>query len=209
MEVRVLSSALHEPRSFAAGLVFVLALVGCGASSEGATPASNHRVGNFVVYEYAGSYAEQPTTLREEVVAVDGLELEIEVTARRGDELRRWVQVVTDTTENRDDNVVDALYEIVDGQRRELEPSGSELLRLYEWTLPDCGPPVEPMPPSQREVESFPCECQRQQMQCGEEQAVFESCDCPDFVWIHAFAEVRRADDVYWRMQVREHGTAD
>lgn len=51
------------------------------------------------------------------------------MTAQRGDARRQWIQVVTDTADNRENNVVDALYEIVDGERRELDAADpSQLL---------------------------------------------------------------------------------
>ncbi len=173
---------------------------------------SGHRVGDMVVYEYSGAFAAVPVVLREEITAADGARLTITVTARSGDERREWVQVVTDTRENRTNNVVDELYEVVDGERVRLENEGNQdLMRLYEWTLPSCQPPAEPLPPEERTVaigaDRFRCTCDRQAMACGDAPSTMTTCECPEFLWGHGFGEVRETEtgEVYWQVRVLEH----
>ncbi len=100
---------------------------------------SAYRIGDQVTYRYSGSYSAVPVTLEERVLAKEGLQLTIEVQATRGAEQLTWVQVVTDTAENQRAGVVDALYEVVDGERRLLanacaNADNADLMRL---PLPD------------------------------------------------------------------------
>ena len=107
------------------GLVCCIALSGCAATLQSGTapvahPSTHYRVGDFVVYSYTGEALPQPVTLREEIVQREGLRLHIQVEARRGSQVRRWVQVVTDTAENQANNFIDELYELIGTERRRL-----------------------------------------------------------------------------------------
>ena len=98
--------------------VLVLGLVACAGappapSSAAVEPRTRYRVGDFVVYRYSGAFTTAPVELREEVRAQEGERLRIDVTLARGSERSRWVQVLTDTPENQRNNVIDALYELV------------------------------------------------------------------------------------------------
>ena len=186
------------------------------ASSSPAAETSEHRVGDYVVYRYSGTFSEAPVVLREDITEARGLRLSIDVRSTRGDEERRWIQVVTDTAHNRENNVVDELYEVVEGERRLLDNvDNSDILRLYDWTLPPCAPPVEPLEPEARTLsvagDRFDCTCDRQRMQCGEQTSILTECECPDFVWGHAFGEVAREgeDEPFWLVEVVEHGRGD
>lgn len=220
---------MRTPPRLSVGLAW-LCLLGCGSgpavngatsaepgtgasdapapASEAPDRASDHEEGGWVVYRYDGAYTPQPVELREEVARVDGLELTIEVEARRGDETRRWVQVVTDTEENRRNNVVDALYEIVDGERRELPADQEHLLGLYGWTLPPCAP-GEGSPDSEHRTldvagRTYECTCEMVPMLCEEAAAELTVCECPDFAWRHAWGEARieGQGEPFWRVQV-------
>ena len=190
--------------------------------TDSATTAAQSRyvLGDYVEYEYAGSYSVRPTLLRERVTLVDGLQLEIEVTAKRGTEHRSWIQVVTDTEANRTRNIVAELYEVIDGQRVRLENrSNADLMRLYSWTLPDCGPPRESGGEHEeldrhreRDIplgaEAQSCRCARQRVRCDDRPATMETCECPDFLWGHGFGEVviDGESTPYWRVRVRDAG---
>jgi len=211
----------------ALSLVFGWVLCGCGAAgptnsaeplantssaaprSGAEQPSSAYAVGDRVVYSYDGSFSERPVVLTEEVVAVEGLQLTITVSVTRGSDELHWIQVVTDTPDNRDNNVIDELYEVVDGERVRLANEGmTDIMRLYAWTLPPCGPPVEPLSAETREVMiagmQTSCTCERQRMQCDGQTSEMTSCDCPDFVWAHGYGEVTRRDEhlPFWRVRV-------
>lgn len=85
-----------------------------GARQPG--PATRYRVGDYIVYRYSGAFSTAPVLLREGVRAQQGNRLRIDVTLTRGDEVRRWIQVLTDTAENQQNNVIDGLYEVIDGE---------------------------------------------------------------------------------------------
>ena len=186
------------------------------AASSEATGVSGHVEGGFVVYRYDGTYTEAPVTLEEEVTGVEGNRLTIEVTATRGEETRRWVQIVTDTEENRRDNVVDELYEIVDGERRALAADDpATLMRLYGWTVADCGGFGDATAREARALRigdaSYACECVRRPATCEGAPAVMETCECPELAWGHAYGEARLegagAQEPLWRMVTLETGT--
>ena len=234
----VMARCIHQPRGavlcepssvrcLRCLLVVSLPLFGCAGASppetggptnepDGPSSASAYVTGDYIVYVYDGRFSEAEVVLHEEVVAVEGIRLTIDVRASRGEEALRWIQVVMDTPENRENNVIDELYEVVDGDRIPLvNENNADLVRLYRWTLPDCGPSGEQLLTVRSENRNIDvsgatlsCDCQRQQMRCGGEPAEMVSCGCPDFVWTHAFAEVTGpGDDLpYWRMSVREHG---
>ena len=183
----------------AGALTSVLTVSGCIARERG-PEASEHmairkeavlETGDFIVYRYEGTQLPIPVILKERVTARTGRRLTIEVEARRAKDSLRWIQVVTDTPENRANNVVDELYEVVDGHRVRLANEGNrDLLRLYAWVQP---PHAEPWTPSltlQRAV-SLPhgvtvqAECLRHFARIGDRFAAAEHCRSPDFAWWH------------------------
>jgi len=183
-------------------------------AETGAEAVSDYRAGNYVLYRYEGSALEQPVDLREEVLEQKGLRLTIEVTATRGEESRQWIQVVTDTAENRSNNVIDELYEVVDGERRRLPNVDNEdAFRLYGWTLPPmCSGPADSKPTEVREVsitgEKHDCSCERAEQMCDDRSTNFEICDCESFLWTHAEGTITDAEtnQVLWSIRVVEHG---
>ncbi|MGE0787482.1 MAG: hypothetical protein AB7S26_17545 [Sandaracinaceae bacterium] len=125
-----------------------------------------HRVGDRVRYVYTGLFTDDPVTLEEEITEADGLRLTMTVQAHRGPEVRTWIQVVTDTAENRERNVVDELYEVRGSDWVRLaNEDNHDLVALYGWTLPDCEPPVAPLPSEERTLSvgesTFHCDCER------------------------------------------------
>jgi hypothetical protein len=184
------------------------------AGGEEGAATTRHELGGYVVYRYEGTYTAAPVTLEETITALDGLRLTIEVTATRGDESRRWIQVVTDTEENRRNNVVDELYEVIDGERRALDAHDvRELLRLYAWTLPSCGPFEEPPDPEPRSIDiggaSHECRCVPARTICDGAAATSITCECPDFAWGNAYGEVildGAEGEPMWRVRVTESG---
>ncbi len=214
-------------------LAFVLGLCGCGgASSPGAsekpveakrereaeqadqpTRTSRYKTGDYVIYQYSGSYTKQPVVLEEVIDRVKGNRLWIHVTATRATDKREWVQVVTDTPENRAKNMVDELYEVRDGKNIKLDNKAHrDLIRLYEWTLPSCQGSPEQLTHEDRSVsimgKPLECSCIKANQQCNEEPVEMTACDCPDFLWTHASAQLKRAKDgdVLWNVEVVKHG---
>ena len=167
-----------------------------------------------MIYRDQGTYSPEPVILEETVTAVDGLRLAIDVTATRGGQQRRWIQVVTDTEENRENNAVDELIEVVDGERHALDAhDGRELVRLYGWTLPPCGAFEEAPEPEARDItvgsETYACRCVRARTTCEGSPATAVIRECPDFVWGHAYGEVRldgSEGEPLWSLRAMESG---
>lgn len=182
------------------------------APDASAEPA--YEVGDYIVYRYTGSFTDEPVTLRKEVIARDGIELEIKVTATRGDASRSWIQVVRDTPDNRAHHPVETLYEIVDGERVERENAwNDDLFRLYEWTLPPCEGEETDRKETEKTIEiageSYSCTCRSAVQPCPDEPARLEACQCEEFLWTNApssAVEVDSGDDV-WRLEVVETGS--
>jgi len=178
--------------------------------------ASLYRPGDFVVYRYSGLFSETPVELRESVLSRRGARLEIEVVARRGAEERRWIQVVTDTPENREANRVDALYEVVGGRRVRLaNDRNRDLFRLYEWTtITQTGPARD-----QREVacaqrigdSELRCSCHEARLDWHGRSLRAVQSECPDFLWTHGPSRIwdEGSDEDAWRVDILEYGRAD
>jgi hypothetical protein len=182
-------------------------------AEQRAEQGSRYRVGDFVVYRYTGSFSEQPVVLRERVIDKQGQRLTIEVTAERGQQRRGWIQVVSDTAENREKNRIDELYELTAGKRQRLpNADNADLLRLYAWTLPPCTGPEQAAGKVDMELPvtgvRFKCTCKRSQRTCAGKPAQIEICECPDFVWMHASGEVHALDDpeLIWKAEVERFG---
>jgi hypothetical protein len=198
----------------ALGSIGALVLVaGCGGAPHGAVAATRFREGDRIVYRYDGEALEAPVELEERIVEVDGLRLRIAVTARRGDEVRRWVQLVTDTAENRESNHVDRLYALdEDGTEHLLENEGGEDLReLYGWTLPDVewGTPGDEVVTNETRTfagATYACAIGRTPLPSVGEHAVIELSDCADLVWTHGPGHLRDGERTLWSVDVLELG---
>jgi hypothetical protein len=159
--------------------------------AAGCASGTRYRVGDTVTYHYSGDALCTPVELRESVVAREGDRLRIDVTARRGAEVRSWVQVLTDSPENQRANRLDALYEEApDGRLVRLEnPDNRDLYRLYEWTVVDPdgkASEVEKAPCERTLGTTYACTCTRGRNAWKGRPVRFESATCPGFVWTHA-----------------------
>jgi hypothetical protein len=198
-------------------LLASVAGAGCaaGQSRPEATPddgaSTRYRVGDRVVYQYRGSSLEAPVTLTEQIVAREGNRLEIEVTSVRGSERRQWVQVVTDTPENQRNNVIDELYEVLDGQRQRLANEGNgDLLRLYGWTLPPLEGPLTPEVSEEVTVEiageTYHCTREAGLASLAGRAARMVGHTCPGFLWTNGAATLIDIEtgDLLWEVTVVE-----
>ena len=178
------------------------------------TPAATrYRVGDYVVYAYSGSALKGPLTLTEEIVAQDGLRLEIQVTAKRGSEERRWVQVVTDTPENRRNDKLDELYLVVDGKRERLANEGNaDVYRLYEWIMPPIEGPLRDKAQARRKIDiagrSYELICTTGRQTVGKQEAEVELWDGEAFLWTKARTTMRAVDggEMLYQVVVQETG---
>ncbi|MBI1945406.1 MAG: hypothetical protein HYS27_06905 [Deltaproteobacteria bacterium] len=178
-----------------------------------AAPTTRYRVGDFVVYRYSGGFSPTPVVLREEVRAQEGNRLRIDVTATRGAEELRWIQVLTDTPENQRNNVIDALYEVKDGTPVKLDnPDNRDAFRLYQWTLimPEGRATDVKQAPCERDIGSvkYACSCTTGKNTWHGRAVEFEDVECPEFLWTHAsgrFGDVAGGEDVH-RADVVEVG---
>lgn len=183
------------------------------AAEPAAAAGTRYRQGDYVVYEYSGSALKAPVTLTEEIVKQEGLRLEIQVTARRGTEERKWVQVVTDTPENRKNEKLDALYLIRDGKRERLANEGNkDAYRLYEWIIPPMAGPLQDKKQATRKVDvagkSYELTCTTGRQTVAGKQADIELCDGEAFLWTKATSLMRAVDggEELYRMVVKEEG---
>jgi hypothetical protein len=165
------------------------------------------------VYSYTGEGLPQPVTLREEIVQRDGLRLHIQVEARRGSQVRRWVQVVTDTPQNQANNVIDELYELIGAERRRLaNKDNRDVYRLYEWTFPPSlegrGEPTSFNHTVSIEDRPMAADCQRIPVAVGGTPAVMENCTSRAFLWTNIFGRLYRESDnaTLWQVSVETYG---
>ena len=185
-------------------LAFALLATACGASAPPVSaPATTtrYRVGDYVVYRYAGRLVgPEPMLLMEEVIAQDGDRLVIEVTLSRGHEtVRAWRQTVIDTDENRATDHVEALCEIQGETCVALANEGNaDLLRMYEglFVTPD-GPATE-VAVTDETVDvggtEMPCQVTRSEVVVAGEPRTIKETECPDFLWGHAGTSVEMPD---------------
>lgn len=184
---------------------------GSGSTAEDA--GTRYRVGDWVVYEYTGSWFDEPVRLTERIIAQEGRRLEIEVVASRGMEQRAWVQVVTDTEANRKADKVDELYRLVDGAREAIDASDPQiLLDLYEWILPpDATMPagIKPFP------DSLVIAGRRLRATCSRGHGAVEAvpvrmtvCVSRDFLWTNLGVDIRTwpEGDVVYKSEVKDFG---
>lgn len=196
----------------------LLLLASCsGGAPRGAPPpaagGTRYEVGDFIVYRYTGAFTPAEVTLREEVTARRGDRLRIEVTATRGGEIRRWIQVVTDTPANQRDNVIDALYEVRDGAPVRLVNAGNQdAFRLYAWTFlePEGRATDKRAAPCEKEIAGarFSCTCTAGRNRWRGRLVRFDESECPGFLWTHgpgAYVDESTGEDVL-RTTVLESG---
>jgi hypothetical protein len=190
-------------------------VLGCGAAQSAGDGTTRYRLHDRVVYRYAGSLLPAEVLLEEQITDVRGNRLRIEVTATRttaeGEEVRRWIQVVTDTEENRVADRVDELYEVdAEGNATRLPNTNNEdLVELYEWTLPavEWGDPGE----EQRTTEEleiagqrYRCEVSVTPLPSVGEGASVSLSECPDLVWTNGPSRLVRGGEVLWSVEVVE-----
>lgn len=190
-------------------LVLVLATAGCGAVSVGGSTPTRHRVGDRIVYRYAGESLAEPVELEERITEVDGARLRIAVTATRDCVTRRWIQVVTDGGDGTSD--VDRLYGVdEDGTEHLLEnEDGEDLHELYEWTLPDVefgDPGAETTTTEERSFagQTWRCAISRSPLPSIGEHASIELSDCDALVWTHGPGRIVDGDRTLWSVDVVE-----
>lgn len=183
------------------------------ATPPAAEPGTRYRIGDYVVYRYDGSALPAPVTLTEEIVAQQGLRLEIQVTARRGTEQRRWIQVVTDTPENRSNDVVDELYLVENGQRKRLaNENDADVYRLYQWIIPPVEGPLRDVQKTERAVDvagqRYELTCATGRQTIDGKEADVEMCDGEAFLWTKAKTMMRAVDggEVLYRVSVQDAG---
>jgi hypothetical protein len=176
----------------------------CGGSTprvETATAGTRYRVGDYVVYRYAGRLiGPEPMHLMEEVVAQDGDRLVIEVTLTRGhDTVRAWRQTVIDTEANRTANHVESLCEIQGDTCVELaNESNADLMRMYEglYVTPDA--PATDAVVTDESVDvggiEMTCHVTRSQITQAGEPLTMKDIECPDFLWTHGGTAVEMPD---------------
>lgn len=173
-----------------------------------------YRVGDYILYEYSGSFSEKKVFLQECIVNVSDLYLIIEVSLRRGADHKLWRQVVIDTPENRDRNHIEALL-INEG--RGFEPVENEikarLCELYSWTCVEnfCAPSSSDMASFRRVNISgkyYDCQVSTGNYVLKSDPVKYEFVDCPSFLWTHISGWIKDAytDEVIWRIEIVEHG---
>jgi hypothetical protein len=186
-------------------IALALLLVACGGAPAHPVAASTHyRVGDYVVYRYAGRMiGRDPMLLMEEIVAQDGDRLVIEVTLSRGhDTVRAWRQTVIDTEENRSGNRVEALCEIRDGVCAPLANEGNaDLLRLYDGLVLTPDAPATDVAETDEDTDvggtSMHCHVRRGHVTREGQPLTSESIECPTFLWTHAGASFDQPDKVH------------
>ena len=159
------------------------------ASSAPPKSTTRYRVGDHVEYQMTGEFSAAPVRLVETVVAQQDNRLRIDVEISRGEEKRSFAQVLTDTPENQENNVVDALYELgPDGTAKQLDPQ-RDLLRIYEWSIikPDGKATEVKSSKCDKTItfRSYECVCTTGKNVWHGRPVRFENAVCPDFLWTH------------------------
>ena len=208
-----------------------LLVSGCGSSAQHTTPTSleertsseepaspeepttRYREGDWVIYRFEGASDEPPVEMTERVISQRGNQLEVDVVMRRGDEERHWVQVVTDTPENQQNNVVDALYEVVDGERRQLPNVDNEdIIRLSSWIFAPIDGQTTPEGESAVELEiageRHQCTRRTTRAVSSGRPARMIVHTCPSFLWTHGPGSLRdlETDEPIWTITVEAAG---
>ena len=184
---------------------FVWIVVACGASAApvAATPpaTTRYRVGDYVVYRYAGRLiGPTPLLLMEEVIAQDGDRLVIEATLTRGhDAVRAWRQTVLDTEANRQANHVEALCEMHEDTCVPLANEGNaDLMRMYEGLLVTPDAPATDVADTDEAIDvggtEMSCHVRRSAITVAGEALTMKVIECPDFLWGHGGVSVEMPD---------------
>lgn len=184
----------------------------CGALRSEPLRGTRYRVGDYVVYRYAGSHVGEPILLREEITDQEGDHLTIEVTlTRNGEVVRHWAQEVEDTPENQAENRIHALC-VFDGAACHEQPI-EMLPQLYaDLALTPDGSPqnveeiteTRPVGPLQ-----LACGVRRGDTTVGGRAVRFEELRCPEFLWTNgnaAFVDAQTGDFVL-TVDVAEFGS--
>jgi hypothetical protein len=150
---------------------------------------TRYRVGDRVEYTMSGEFSPSPVKLVETVVAKQDDRLRIDVEISRGADTRRFAQVLTDTPENEENNVLDALYELKpDGGAVALDPH-ADLMRVYEWTLIKPDGKASDVKSGRCDKaftgSTYECACTTGRNVWHGRPVRFENAVCPDFLWTH------------------------
>ena len=128
--------------------------------------------------------------------------------ATRGEERRRWVQVLTDTPENQENNVIDELWVEREGELVRLENKGNaEVYRLYSWTLPPQLEAPSPGPTQEATLtlgeETLSCTASTGTAKLQGQPVSFSFLTCPDFLWTHGEGTIGPSEGPpLWQMRV-------
>lgn len=185
-----------------------LVIAACGASTphvatqtQAGASGTRYRVGDYVVYRYAGRLiGVEPMLLMEEVISQDGDMLVIEVTLSRGhDTVRAWRQTVIDTEENRAANRVEALCELQGETCVPLANEGNaDLMRMYDGLFVTPDAPATGAVTTEESVDvggtEMTCHVTRSQITRESEPLTMKEIECPDFLWGHAGVSVEMPD---------------
>jgi hypothetical protein len=185
------------------GHVLSILLVACGPRAGGVTiaPAGANaspdlHVGDAIVYRFSGSFSSQPVTVREEVRALDGKRVTIEIHATRGREERRWTQIGPIGNDARWNNAVDEVQGLPN-------PGDATLARLWEWVVyPAEGDPHGTASAACEQkigAGTLACTCERSTI--GALQT--EQARCP-FAWQRGPAKWTKDGAVVWQSEIVE-----
>jgi len=204
---------MRTPRITPALLLLSCACASTPPAPPVTAPTTRYQIGDYVVYRTSGTALPKPVIMREEIRAVEGNRLRIDVTLTRGKEQRRWVQIITDTPENEQNNILDALYEWHGGKWLQLRNEGNkDILRLAAWTLinPDGRMTDVTTLSCDRTFggRHFSCTCAQGLNKLNGRVLKFEDSICPDFLWTKGpggFLDAASGTPVHF-MEVTEFG---
>jgi predicted DNA-binding antitoxin AbrB/MazE fold protein len=178
-----------------------------------AEPPTRYRVGDYVEYLYSGSALPAPVKLKEQITLQEGNRLRIEVEASREGEISRWIQVVIDTPENRENEVIAELYEVRDGSPVRLDnESNRDVYRLYAWTIPPLKAKPRFVAREARQMSfggtSFQCSVEKSELEQDGAVLALEFATCDDFLWNNGPAEIRNTTtgELVWRREPVQFG---
>lgn len=184
--------------------LLTITTVGCGS-----TP-SRFTVGDYVAYTYRGDLLEEEVTVGEQVLAVNGDQLTLLVQARRGEERRRWIQVVRDQENLRAPPDVEGVYRIEGDELEALDASDREaLLKVYEWILPPRGGGLREVRKRQEEVvvgqTTYEANCFDAEQELEGDTVAFTACISDAFLWRNLYVRLLSAtEDLLYEARVVE-----
>lgn len=175
---------------------------------------TKYRVGDYVIYEYIGTYVKEPVFLTEKIIRQNGNRLTIQVEAHRGKEKREWIQIVNDTKENRENNVVDELYEIVNSQNIYLSnKNNQDVLRLYEWVLPPSGEKISKLEKTTVKIQIpgidfLKAECTKHLQKIEIRKVEVTHCTSQEFLWTQVSSHMQdtATGEILYQMRVCNWG---